>query len=162
MAHKIPRHRQPRRRRRTVIVLIIYRNARHAELIEDALAARAVAVAVACDAHLDIVVRDVRVKEGFDAGLVAELGVFDFTAGFGEFRHTDAEDVGWRRGVFGWHGVCVVCTVYDSSAQVIDAVVGRERCSFSADRLYQGRLLELVVVQRCVPRYRIFARIPHL
>ena len=52
---------------------------RHAELVEDALAAGRVAVAVAGDALVDIVVIDLGIKEGFDAGFETEFGVVDCT-----------------------------------------------------------------------------------
>ena len=68
-----PHHRardvQPCRARRAVVVYIIDGDARHAELVEDALAACRVAVAVAGDAKVDVIIVEVCVEEGFDAGL---------------------------------------------------------------------------------------------
>lgn len=68
---------QTRRTRGAVVVDIIDRDLGHAELIEDALAAGAVAVAVAGDALVDIVIINLGVEEGFDAGFEAEFGVVD-------------------------------------------------------------------------------------
>ena len=60
---------QPRRAGRTVVVHIVDGDARHAELVEDALAACGVAIAVAGDAQVDVVIVEVGIEEGFDAGL---------------------------------------------------------------------------------------------
>ncbi len=69
---------QPCRASSAVVVGIVDGNLRHAELVEDALAAGGVAEAVAGDAMVDIVIVDLGVQEGFDAGFKAELGVVDF------------------------------------------------------------------------------------
>ena len=71
-------------------------NSRHAELVEYSLATGTVAITVAGYALVDVVVVDVRVKEGFDASFIAEFGVVDFAPGFDEFSETDAEDVNRR------------------------------------------------------------------
>jgi hypothetical protein len=42
-----------------------------------------------------VVVVDLRIQHGFDAGFETELGVVDFSAGFDEFGHAHAEDVAW-------------------------------------------------------------------
>ena len=68
-----PRQIQTRRARRAVVVHIVDGDAGQAELVEDALATGAVAVAIAGDALVDVVVVDLRVNEGFDAGFVAEF-----------------------------------------------------------------------------------------
>ena len=68
---------QARAARRAVVVHVVDGDLRHAELVEDALAARRVAVAVACYALVHGVVVDVRVQEGFDAGFEAEFVVVD-------------------------------------------------------------------------------------
>lgn len=65
----------------------------HAELVKDALAAGRVAVAVAGEALLDVVVADLRVEHGLDAGLEAQLRVVDLAAGLDELGHAHAQDV---------------------------------------------------------------------
>jgi hypothetical protein len=93
MRNHIPTHEEARRAGRTVVVDVVYGDTRHAELVEDALAACRVAVAVACYALVDVVVVDVGVEHGFDAGFEAEFGVVDFAARFYELGHAYAEDV---------------------------------------------------------------------
>ena len=61
-----------------IVVDIVDGNLRHAELIKDPLAAGGVAIAVAGDALVDIVVIDLGVEEGFDPGFEAEFGVVDY------------------------------------------------------------------------------------
>lgn len=56
MGDGLPRHVQARGASRAVVVDIVDGDARHAELVEDALAAGGVAVAVAGDALVDGVV----------------------------------------------------------------------------------------------------------
>ena len=46
-------------------------------MVEDSLPAGAVAIAVAGDALLDVIVVDLGVEEGFYAGFEAEFGVVD-------------------------------------------------------------------------------------
>ncbi len=94
---------QPRRSSRAIIVHVVNRNLRHAELIEHPLPAGAVAVAVAGDALVDVIVVNLGVEEGFDAGFEAEFGVVDLSAGFDEFGHANAQDVGGGWGGFA-HG----------------------------------------------------------
>lgn len=77
VAHHVPCHMQTRRTSGAVVVDIIDRDLGHAELIENALAAGAVAVAVAGDALVDIVIVNLGIEEGFDAGFEAEFGVVD-------------------------------------------------------------------------------------
>ena len=60
-----------------IVVDIVDGDLRHAKLVEDALAAGRVAIAVAGDALFDIIVVDLGVEEGFDAGFEAEFGVVD-------------------------------------------------------------------------------------
>jgi hypothetical protein len=67
----------------------------HAELVEYSLAAGGVAVAVAGYALVDVVVVDLGIEHGFDAGFEAELGVVDFSSGLDELGHAHAEDVAW-------------------------------------------------------------------
>lgn len=88
-----PRQLQPGRPRRTCIVDIVYWNVGHPELVERPLAAAGVSVAVACDASLDVVVRDARVQQGLDACLEAELQVCSLITGFAELGHADTYHV---------------------------------------------------------------------
>ena len=85
---------QARGARGAVIIDIVDRDRGHSELVEDALAAGAVAVTVAGYAGIDIVVVDMGVEKRFNARFEAELCVFDFAAGFDKLGHPDAEDVG--------------------------------------------------------------------
>ena len=84
MGNHVAPHVQPRRARGAVVVDVVDGDARHAELVEDALAARAVAIAVACHALVYIIVVDVCVKQRFDACFEAQLRVVDFAAGLDE------------------------------------------------------------------------------
>ena len=77
MTDHVPRHMQPCGACGAVVVDIVYGNLRHAELVEDALAAGRVTIAVAGDSLLDIVVVDLGVEEGFDARFETEFGVVD-------------------------------------------------------------------------------------
>lgn len=65
----LPRHVQAGGAGGAVVVDVVDGDARHAELVEDALAACGVAVAVAGNALVDGVVVELGVEEGFDAGL---------------------------------------------------------------------------------------------
>ena len=94
---------QPRRARRAIIIDIVNRDLGHAKLIEYALTAGTIAIAVACDSLVDVVVVDLGVQEGFDAGFETEFGVIDLAARFDEFGQTYAEHVGWC-GWFFAHG----------------------------------------------------------
>ena len=67
---------------------------RHSELVEYTLPACTVAVAVACDTLVHVVVVDLGVEERFYSSFVAELGVVDFVSRFDELGHAYAEDVG--------------------------------------------------------------------
>ena len=78
MPNHVPRHIQPCRACGAIIVDIVDGDLRHAELIEDSLAAGRVAEAVAGDALIDIVIVDLGVKKSFDAGFEPKLGVVDF------------------------------------------------------------------------------------
>ena len=84
VGNHVAAHVQPRRARGAVVVDVVDGDARHAELVEDALAARAVAIAVACHALVYIIVVDVCVKQRFDACFEAQLRVVDFAAGLDE------------------------------------------------------------------------------
>ena len=103
MRHSIPRHMQACGASRAVVIDVVDGNAGHAELVKHPLAAGTVAVTVACDTLLDVVIINTSVEEGFDAGFEAELGVIDLSAGFDELGHADTEDVGLEFGRFA-HG----------------------------------------------------------
>ena len=89
-----PRQIQPCRPRRAIVVDIIYGDTRHAELVEHTLPAGAIAVDIARHALVNVIVIDLGVEEGFDAGFETEFGVLDFASGFDEFGEADAENVG--------------------------------------------------------------------
>ena len=77
MTDHVPRNMQACRAGRAVIVDIVDGNLRHAELVEDALAAGRIAVTVAGNTLFNIVIVDLGVEKGFDAGFEAEFGVVD-------------------------------------------------------------------------------------
>ena len=102
-------HEEARRARAAVVVDVVDGDPREAELVEYALPAGGIAVAVACDALFDVVVVDLRIEERFDTGFVAELGVVDFSAWFDELGHSDAEDVDGGGGFLGCHVEVLGC-----------------------------------------------------
>ena len=114
--HQRARHVQARRARGAGVVRVVDRDARHAELVEDALAGGRVAEAVARHAQLDVVVRDLRVQHRLDAGLEAELRVGAQLARLDELRQADAEHEGVRLRALGSHDsrVFQVCRGSDS------------------------------------------------
>ena len=61
-----------------IVVDVVDGDGGHAELVEDALAAGGVAVAVGGDAGVDGVVVEGGVEEGFNAGFEAEFVVVDW------------------------------------------------------------------------------------
>jgi hypothetical protein len=71
-------------------------------LIKNSLSASRIAIAVASDALIDIIVVDLGIEHGFDASFKSEFGVIDFATGFDEFGHAYAEDVDGGAG-FGRH-----------------------------------------------------------
>lgn len=85
---------KPRRTRRAVVVDIVNGDLGHAELVEYALATGAIAVAVASDALIDIVVVDLGVKKGFDARFETELGVVDLASRLDELGQTYTQHIG--------------------------------------------------------------------
>lgn len=105
--------------RRAVVVDIDNGDLGHAKLVKDALAAGRVAVAVAGDALLDVVVGDVCVEEGLDACFEAELGVVDLAAGLDELGHAHAEDVDGGF-LFGSHGGLVAMLIRIKAKKVED------------------------------------------
>lgn len=101
---------------RAVVVDVVDWDLGHAELVEDALAAGGVAVAVAGDSLVDVVVVDLGVEKGLDSSLEAEFGVVDLSAWLDELGHADAENVDWLRWRLDHFGGCaesVVCKGYE-------------------------------------------------
>ena len=110
MTDHVPCHVETRRASGAIVVDIVDGDLRHAELVKDALAASRVAIAVAGDALVNVVVVDLGVQEGFDARFEAELRVVDwinlgkakggkkeqrtFASRFYELCETYAQDVG--------------------------------------------------------------------
>lgn len=88
-------HMQPRGPSRAIVVDVIDRNLGHAELVEYPLAASAIAIAVACNSLVDIVIVDLGVQECFDTGFETELGVVDLAARFDELGQAYSNYVGW-------------------------------------------------------------------
>ena len=75
-------------------------------MVEDTLAARGIAVAIAGDTLVDFVVRNMGIQHSFDAGFEAELSVVDLSAGLDEPGHAHAENIGWS-GVADHDGDCL-------------------------------------------------------
>lgn len=73
--HSLACHVEARGAGRAIIVDVVYGDGGHAELVEYALAAGRVAIAVACYALVDIVIVDLGVEEGFDTCLCEDLRV---------------------------------------------------------------------------------------
>src|SRR5262249_5530818 len=87
------RHEQRRRPRRAVVVHVVDGDARQAELVERALAAGRVAVAVADGGLLDGGERNARVLERLLSGLAAHVRIVPLLrAGLLELGHADADD----------------------------------------------------------------------
>lgn len=84
---------------------------RHSELVEDSLAACAVAVAVACYALVHVVIVDLGVEESFYSGFVAEFGIINFVSRLDELGHADAKDVGGGGGFLSHDGGVVMLVV---------------------------------------------------
>ena len=64
---------QTRGASRAVVVNVVDRDLCHAELVEDSLSAGGVAIAVACNASVDVIVVRLSVYKSFDACLVTQL-----------------------------------------------------------------------------------------
>ena len=79
---------------RAIVVDVINRDLGHAELVEDPLAAGAVAIAVACNSLVDIIVVDLGVQQCLDTGFEAELGVVDLAARLDELGQAYPEYIG--------------------------------------------------------------------
>lgn len=89
-SHQCPGQLQACRAGRASVIGVVDGNIRHAELIEDALAGRGVAVAVARHTGLDIIVGDVCVEQGLGAGLEAQFWVWPKLAWLDELREAHA------------------------------------------------------------------------
>ena len=68
----------------------------HAILVKHALATGRIAVAVARNASLDLIIVDLRIKHCFDTSFEPQFGVVDLSAWLDELGHAYAEDVAWR------------------------------------------------------------------
>src|SRR5690606_26319173 len=89
---------QRRRAGRAVVVDVVDRHAGQADLVDRALAAGRVAVAVADRHLLDLLVRDARVGQRLLPGLLRHLRVVPVPgAGLLELRHADADHVDLAR-----------------------------------------------------------------
>jgi hypothetical protein len=93
VADHISRHKQTSGTSRAVVVHVINGDLGHAELVEHALTAGGITVAVACYALLDIVVVDLCVQQGLNTGFETKFGVVYFSTGLDELGHANAEDV---------------------------------------------------------------------
>ena len=61
--------------------------------IENTLAACAVAIYIASNALLDLIIVDSRIQKSFDTGLEAQIGIVDESSRLDEFGKTHADDV---------------------------------------------------------------------
>jgi hypothetical protein len=95
MADDIPRKMETSAASAAVIVDVVDWDLGHAKLIEDSLAAGGIAVAVAGNSLVDVVIVDLGIEHRFHAGFESELGVVNFAAGFDKFSHAYAKDVAW-------------------------------------------------------------------
>lgn len=102
MGNHVAAHVQASGSSRAVVVDIVDRDTSHAELVEDALSACAVAIAVACYTLVDVVVVDVSIEHSLDTGLESEFWVVNLSSRLDELGHAHAEDV--DRLLLGDHG----------------------------------------------------------
>jgi hypothetical protein len=77
VGNHVPAHVETSGSGRTVVVDVVDRDTGHAELVENALSTRRVAITVACYALVDVVVVDVCIEHSLHASLEAELRVID-------------------------------------------------------------------------------------
>lgn len=96
MTDHIPSEMKTCRTSGAIVVDIVDWDLCHAELVENTLAACAVAVAVTRHALIHIIVVDLRIKHGLDAGFEPQFGVIDFASRFDELGQSDTKDVGGR------------------------------------------------------------------
>lgn len=78
-----------------VVVNVVNWDLGHSELVKHSLATGGVAVAVACNSLVDIVVVDMGIKHSLDTSLESELSIINLSSGLDEFGHAYAEDVAW-------------------------------------------------------------------
>lgn len=121
-----------------VVVDVVDGDLRHAELVEDALAASAVAVAVARHAHVDVVVVDARVQQRLDARLEAHLVVVDLPPRFDELGHAHAQHVARLLGSLLFAHGCGSCLVSNVERRV-DEFYETPRCSGKLRNINAGR-----------------------
>lgn len=93
VCNHVAAHEQTSRASRAVVVDVVNGDLGHAKLVEDALTAGAVTVAVASNTLLDIVVVDVSIQHGLDTSLETELIVVDLATGLDELGHTHTQDI---------------------------------------------------------------------
>lgn len=93
MGDHISAHEETSRAGRAVVVNVVDGDSSHSKLVEDALAASAVAVAVACNTLLNIVVVDMSIKHSLNTSLESKLGIVHLATGLDELGHAHAEDV---------------------------------------------------------------------
>ena len=95
MRDHVAAHIQTSRASRAVVVYVVDGDLGHAELVEHTLAAGGVAIAVAGDTLINVVVVDLSIQHSLDTGLETELSVVDLAAGLDELGHAHAEHVAW-------------------------------------------------------------------
>ena len=88
--HHAPRKVQARASGAAVVVDIVDGYSRHAKLVEDTLTAGTIAIAVACNSLVNVVIVDVCVHQGLDTSFVSELCVVDFATRLEELGHANA------------------------------------------------------------------------
>lgn len=109
------------RSRGTSVVGVVYRDAGHAVLVENALAGARVAIAEARNTCLDLVVIDLGIKQGLQPSLIAHLRVIPLATGLDELSQTYAEDVRlllaltWRHGYTNLNAMTLLEIPFDNS-----------------------------------------------
>ena len=78
-----------------IVVDVVNWDLGHSKLVEDSLAAGGVAIAIACNALIDIVVVDLGIEHSFDTSFESELSVVNLSSWLDELGHAHAEDVAW-------------------------------------------------------------------
>jgi len=78
-----------------VVVHVVNWDLGHAKLVEDSLTTGGVAVAVACNSLIDIVVVDLGIEHSLDTSFESKLGIINLSSGLDELGHPHAEDVAW-------------------------------------------------------------------
>lgn len=78
----------------TVVVHVVQRNTRHAELVEYPLAAGGISVGVAGDTGGNVIVGNAGVNKSFGSSLETHLRVVDKAARLNELGEANAENIG--------------------------------------------------------------------